>query len=721
MYKKIIEYLIRKYMETGYKKAIGIWYPSELKSIKKQKEKPLAPLFEAFVNSLESILINKKNDDKIKDNGKITIELFLTKKDLHSNAKFQKITIEDSGIGFNDTEFERFINLRDDRKPFSNKGLGRIQFVHFFDKTLISSVYRDNKSHTGYKKREIILSKNQEFLKQNSIIRLDSEEEIKATESSTVLTFETLLDEKDVNFYSELNSEKIKSEFIQHFLVKFCENKNTLPKIIINTIIDDEKKESISITSEDIPEFHIEKDIKVNYSKLNEKKIEKTINAETFNLKSFLISKNELDKNELKLVSKGETSKRIKLNCLLPDDIINGGRYLFLLSGNYIDNMDGDSRGDIDIISRKEFKEKNKEIFESEEEILIEDIEEIANTNIISLHKEIEEKNQEKEKNIKELERMFLLNPQTVESLRKKIKINDSDELILSSIYEADAKIIAEKDAKIKKILKDIESLTPDNENYQNLLNTKVNEFVKTIPLQNRTSLSQYVARRKIVLDLFQKVLDKELENLKNNGRIDENLMHNLIFQQSSDNTEDSDLWLIGEEYIHFKGFSNKELKNATINGIKIFNKDFSKEEERYLNSLGEKRIRKKPDILLFPEEGKCIIIELKAPDVNVSDYMTQIDKYANLIRNYTIDDIQIVSFYGYLIGEAIEDRDVRSIVGPWEHSSHLKYWFRPSQNVHGFDGRSNGSIYTEVIKYSTLLERAKLRNKIFIEKLEKE
>ena len=31
---------------------------------------------------------------------------------------------------------------------------------------------------------------------------------------------------------------------------------------------------------------------------------------------------------------------------------------------------------------------------------------------------------------------------------------------------------------------------------------------------------------------------------------------------------------------------------------------------------------------------------------------------------------------------------------------------------------REDGSLYTEIIKYSTLLERAKLRNKIFIDKL---
>ena len=57
--------------------------------------------------------------------------------------------------------------------------------------------------------------------------------------------------------------------------------------------------------------------------------------------------------------------------------------------------------------------------------------------------------------------------------------------------------------------------------------------------------------------------------------------------------------------------------------------------------------------------------------------------------------------------------------VSRFEHSYHLDYWFRPSENVNGFDNRSNGSIYTEVLKYSAILERAELRNRIFINKLE--
>ena len=51
---------------------------------------------------------------------------------------------------------------------------------------------------------------------------------------------------------------------------------------------------------------------------------------------------------------------------------------------------------------------------------------------------------------------------------------------------------------------------------------------------------------------------------------------------------------------------------------VKIFDKEFSEEDKRYLNSLVERRLAKLPDLLLFPEEHKAIIIEFKSPDVNV-------------------------------------------------------------------------------------------------------
>jgi hypothetical protein len=312
---------------------------------------------------------------------------------------------------------------------------------------------------------------------------------------------------------------------------------------------------------------------------------------------------------------------------------------------------------------------------------------------------------------------MFLLNPETIKEA--KIKLNDTEEEILEKIYKVDAKNIAQKDAEIKRRVDNLDNLNPISKDFKEKFAEEINELTKAIPLQNRTELTHYVARRKLVLDLFDKILKRKLTvQTQTNSNYDEALIHNLLFQKGSNNSENSDLWIINEDFIYFSGSSEIRLSKLQIGGRDAFKEIFNIEEQKYLTSLGEDRKIKRPDVLLFPDEGKCIILEFKRPDVNASEHLTQIDFYANLIRNYTIDKIQITTFYGYLIGENIEPRDVLGRVSRYEHSYQFDYLYRPSENVIGFDGRTNGSIYSEVIKYSTLLERAKRRNQIFIDKL---
>jgi len=702
-------------VKVGFIKGYGINYSGTISKIKKN-ENSLQPIFEAITNSFESLKL-KTNDTSIKT---ILISVNLSKNlfsDQQENFNFNEILIEDNGIGVNDREFERLISLNDDRKGFSNKGTGRVQFLHFFDKTTISSIYENTESSVGYSKRILELSKKKPFLDQNAIVKYISNEESIEKPIKTSVSFIDPLSDNDKSLYCSLTTQILKEEIISHYLDYFCENRNNLPIIEIQITVDNKLKERVAINSSDIPDIEYETGFNINYSEFStdSNQIQTTTEFEKFNLKSFKIHKEKLLKNKLILTSKGELASNIKLNNLLPQDQINNMRYLFLLSGEYIDGKDSDSRGDLRIPLRAEFKKDQQTLFNNRE-IILEDIEESTNKVIEDYYSEIKKKKEDKEVNIEKLKKMFLLNDETLKSLN--IGINDTDDDILKKVYQSDAKIIAKRDANIKKQIEQIEKLDTNSVSYKDDLETQINELVTTIPQQNRTALTHYVARRKLVLELFDKILKKQLELLKNGERIDEDLMHNLIFQQASDDPSKSDLWILNEEFIYFTGCSEHKFSKVKIGGELLFKKEFEEEEERYLNSLGERRLDKRPDILLFPEEGKCIIIEFKAPDVNASVHLTQIDKYANLIRNYTKEKFQITRFYGYLIGESIEPRDVTGTVTRYEESPNFKYLFRPSENVSGYDGRKNGSIYSEVIKYSTLLERAQLRNKVFIDKL---
>jgi hypothetical protein len=694
----------------------GVYYPAVLKDVKKHKDQ-FRPVYEAFTNSLESIKL-KRLKAMNQGNESITIDLYLRTSTAPPELFFDQLIISDTGIGFDEDNFRRLITFKDDRKGYHNRGSGRIQFLHFFDTAEYVSIFKDVST---CRKRSFTLSKH--YLKKNAIVSNHKIEDCQA-DSLTVITLRKLIDEKDFKAYDELSATELKHLLITKYIMEFCTHGDSLPSIKIAQYIDGVLDgEPLTITEGDIPKFDNEKELVLNYFRLSpgSKDFEKCLKQEEFKLSAFKIDGNDLKKNELKFTSKGEVlpEKLIELRCLAPTDMLDGNRFLFLISGKYIDDRDGDTRGAINIQTREDFKKANSShpSLYGTDEIFLDDIEDEANCTISAMYSEIRKKKEEKLQDIEKLKNMFLLDGSILKAM--KISLEDTEEKILERVYVADSKTIAKKDAKIKKYMDRLDNLDPTDDHYQNKLNSITSNLVKTIPLQNRASLTHYVARRKLVLELFGKTLDRELEAQRTGARnIDEKLLHNLIFQQSSREPDESDLWLINEDFIYFKGTSETPLCDVMIDGNKIFKKECTDEEERYLLSLGENRKRKKPDVLLFPEEGKCIIIEFKNTNVNVAEHLNQINFYASLIRNFTEDHFQLDTFYGYLIGESIESRDVRGYDGDFIESYQFRYWFRPKKNIVGENDRRDGTLYTEVIKYSTLLDRARRRNDIFINKL---
>ncbi|ROI11157.1 hypothetical protein [Epilithonimonas hominis] len=433
-----------------------------------------------------------------------------------------------------------------------------------------------------------------------------------------------------------------------------------------------------------------------------------------------------ISENAIKFISKNEIveldKQKINLTSVSNKDNFEDHRFLFLVSSNYINDRDSDVRGELKIPTKDTFK-KDFNIFQ-EEEIMLEDIEELSNGTIRDAYPEIQQKIEEKQQEIEELKEMFLLNDDVLKEIS--ISLNDTEESILEKFYVAESKQIAKSDSRIKKQVDQLDNLDPTSKDYQEDLNLCINKLVKEIPLQNRKALTHYVARRKLVLDLFDKVLENKLsvQNSRERAKT-EALIHNLIFKQHTQNRtpDSSDLWLLNEDFILFEGCSESTLETVKIDGKKIFRdeQDLTEEERNFKNSLKEDRYGKRPDILLFPKEGKCVIIELKSTDAKVSDYINQIQNYATLIRNFSTDEFEFTTFYGYLFGEQIDTFDVRSKDSDFKEATFFDYLYRPAKPISGFfrhRKNQDGTIYTEIMKYSTLFARAKNRNDVFIEKL---
>lgn len=699
-------------------------YESLMRRRIKKASNPLQPIFEAFSNSLE--VTEGKGDS-------ITIELYHQKSQNIFGDEFSygAISIVDNGEGFTDESFSRLEMLYDESKNKNNLGSGRVQFLHFFRVTQIDSVYRDGAS---LKRRKIELSK--EFYPlHKSVIRSTTEgiEDDSITQTSTRITFFFPLDEDDLQKYSELSCQSIKEAILKRYIYIFCLNRDNLQQININHYVNGvlDSDSSVSISVEDIPEEDYNEKIDVHYSTLSDKgdSVISCSKTEEFIIRSYKLHSAVLPKNEVRLTSKGESFSHQGFDFSLITEaprIENGISYLFIISSDYLTSKDSDVRGSLNLYTKSEFLNK-RNLFTGKQEILIDDIENNAITSISNHYPALQKAKDKADDNLRKVAEMFSIDYELME--KAGVRCSDSDFNILKKVYNFNADVKAESDAKIKDIVDSMHELDPNDKAFERKFNRKVQELNATLPLSVKNELSQYLSRRALVLklmeealqghlDVQQKAKDKKSKGSKKKKNKPEGIFHNLLFPQGSENPIESNLWVLNEEYIHFKGLSESELDDVKIDGIPLFKQDLTEEEQAYkLRTTGDIGM-KRPDVLLFPAEGKCIIIEFKAPGVDVSKHLHQIHQYASFIHHLSDERFKFNSFYGYLIGENADVYSILDSDGDFKESQGLGYLVRPHKDLPRFFNREQGVLYTEVIKFSDLLKRAKLRSKIFTDKI---
>ena len=690
-----------------------ISYPTLMKKHVKKHSSYLQPIFEAISNSLEA---TSGKDDII------TIRINKAKTLNQEQYSFLSIDIIDTGIGFNDDNFGRLRRLYDESKGQNNFGTGRVQYLHFFNNTDIYSVFEEE----GLKyKRRIVLSKNF-YATQKSVIWSSEKEVVDIdTPIGTMVSFYYPLSDEDKEKYNELTTTELRDRILIHYLSRFCLNRDNLQQIkleyYINSICD---KDSVQvITGKDIPQPDYTDSVQVNYSKISVdgNTIIKTPNTEEFIINSYSLPCSIQKRNEVKLTSKNETVEvsGIDFSIIKDSPKINHSYLLFLISSSYLTQQDSDLRGQLAIYSKKDFLKK-RNLFSGEEQILTDDIEEKVTSSITTHYKSISKVKESFESQIDELAEMFSLDRRILNEVG--YKAGDSDQSILKKVYEYNADISAKHDAGIKSVMDSLKELTPSSKDFKKKLNEKVKKVTELVPQINRTELVRYISKRKVILDLMQKTLDKQLDCQQKNSKgkkiNHESFLHNILFSQHSDDPLDSNLWMINDDFIHYKGISESELRNIKVENELFFREDLTKEELEELTAYNRDKLGNRPDILLFPKEHKCIIIELKSMDADVSKFVSQVSQYAGLIRQYAKDRFEITTFYAYLIGESFTLNEVKRANPFFKKAYYFDYLFCPNYPVDGGENRRDGEMYIEVIKYSTLLERAVFRNKIFTNKI---
>lgn len=685
-------------------------YESLMKKRVKKHPSYLQPIYEAVSNSLEAT--SGKGDY-------VTIRLKVSKSSTPGKYEFCSIEVEDSGCGFNEENLSRFYQLFDESKNFHNLGSGRIQFLHFFEHTEFRTVYIENGKK---KKRNIVLSIGFIGTEKTPIWEGFEQDATEEEHTGTIVEFFFPRDSKDKESYENLTTDELYDKIFTHYLGKFCIRKGNVQNIAFERYIYDAHVdiEDKFIQDDDIPVVDYHDEVKVHYKRKNSTNdgLIKQKETEIFKIDSYLLPSSVQKKNEIKLTSKDETvdAENVDFSFVSRAKIEEGKNMLCLISSDFLTNQDTDLRGKLTLYTKSQFLKEKNLFTQDESHIFIDDVQEEVMEKITTHYPAINKIKEESEEDIDQVVEDFSLDKDVIASIGVKTGEKVSD--FLERYYHSDADFQKDNTQKLKAIFDSLRTLDPSGANFNRKFNAKVKEINSLIPVKNKSSLSRYIASRKSAMNMLRLILDKNLECQleKKKRRSNEKLIHDLLFKQGTIDTLESNLWMLNEDFIHFKGFSNFELRKLNDDGESVLRKLDDKEKEQ-LTAYNKDMLGYKPDILLFPEEHKCIIIELKSDTADPTHYLGQAINYAGLLREFAKDEYVIDNFYVYLIAESFDFTSVVRIDPRFQLSQYMDYVFMPNANVYG-GARGYGALYMEVLKYSTLLRRAEIRNSIFSDKI---
>lgn len=682
-----------------------------LNLIKASKD-PLSPIIEAFNNSLESIFKLEGNLER-----SITIELSFNDQDDNSK-QLEFIEITDTGVGFNDESFDRYERLLDRTKGFNNRGSGRLQYLHRFGEISVKSIYFQDGNFYIRK-----FSSNKDDFIYND----------EKTKIANTNKFETNLilkhlrpNKKDKDFYSKLKFNSffswVKTQFALRAYLESAKGK-AFPTITIKFSYQIAENEEKTIAPSDFPQPSNKGEFSVAYQepfddngKLGWRKVE-TLKPETFGWCVFSFPANEIDIHGAYLCSKDIPVEEVKNPIFKKSNGHLGMKMVTAFYGNYLDLPDNVSHSvdSFNIPNKSDIKEISNSLFNDEGMVYLDDIKEQANNQLRFIYKEIEQAQESAENKVTTLARELGFSSHITLNVIKAVKLSDDDETIIKNLHVEEAKYVADKSNQARKVIEELWKMNPTSNNYQDELEDKTSQLSSLIDAQNKEELSKYIVRREIIADLLDKILKNSLEvqtkklSKEKKNKDKEGIIHDLIFKRKS-RSKLNDMWILDEEFVHFDSCSDVSLDKIKADSGELLLKDIPHEEVTRL----QLKITKRPDIFLFAAEGKCILVEFKAPDVDLSDYLQQMEKYCTLIANYSIKKLE--KFYCYLIGETINAIDV-----PADYERTVNdTWLREKIRIVAHTEMRNVIAHSqqEILKLSDIAVRAHRRNKNFAEKL---
>jgi len=634
----------------------------------------LLPLFEAIVNSIQAI-----EEDSATKPGIIEIDIVRsTQKDIEFEGQDNlpeiiDFIVKDNGIGFNDENYESF-NYAHSTYKKGGKGVGRFSWLRAFQKAEIESRYNEN---GGWFLRKFNFEPTKKGIEKHKKEQVNTSQE-----RYTIVKLKGL--KEDYRKWCNTKAEDIALKIIEHTLIFFL-NKNC-PRIIINDlgkqiVVNDlfqiftngqVRVKPLKIRQNDfrlsiVKLFSNKVDNKIHYCANNREVDTDKISIDIPEFDNFLIDKEE-NKFSVAVYVEGD----------FLDDNVNEERTSINFSKGEVEFPDQTSQDEL----RKSITEMLLTVFEDQ---------------IVQLSEKRFNKVKEFVSNHPRYKQLLKYKP---EKLRRIPSTLAEDKMELE-VFKIQQELELDVKKETKHILKFI-----DNELDVDDFDEKHKELYAKIIEVGNAKLSEYVIHRKLVLDLFDKLLKRNAH---------EKAVHSLIFplQTYSDEVgfEDHNLWILDEKLSYHKYLaSDKSFKN-----IEPVNSD-SKE---------------RPDIIIFnkpfvfanddkPYES-IVLIEFKRPMRD--DYteqenpIAQINKYAREIiqgevkdkYNREFDYRKNTPIYAYIVCDLTKKLKA--------FASDAGYKKLPSSDGY-FSFNDNYNMYIEIMSFDKILNDSKERNRVLFEKL---
>lgn len=148
------------------------------------------------------------------------------------------------------------------------------------------------------------------------------------------------------------------------------------------------------------------------------------------------------------------------------------------------------------------------------------------------------------------------------------------------------------------------------------------------------------------------------------------------------------------------------------IDDSNMFSSDIDSEMQDLLSKRSNDNSGKRPDLAIFSKEGSVVIIEFKAPGVNMDEHIGDLSEYSHLLAAKS--DGKLKKFYGYLIGDSVNNYRLNG----WTKFPLGKGFFQSSRLTDPVNNRDLGETYFEILFFEDVIERAKKRIGVYRNKL---